>query len=185
MKMDSPQEKMNKKLEELKRIFGEPKPVQFLSELTMRTFCIGFYLPLYGSLSYLIDNTTAYKNISCTAKVEYNGEYTITGQKDYDVFAKNIEHINAPTSIEFIYYLSDSSYSLGVSINDIEVAFTVYFQKDHYELVYSRSGAEKLRYSKKYNEDIEPVEIYKLRDEIKDYVFHKVAENIEEILSRM
>ncbi len=182
--MDSPEEKMNKKLEELKKMLGEPKPVQFLSESTVKTFCIGFYLPLYGSLSYLIDKTAAYKNISCTAKVEHNGEYIITGQKDYDVFAKNIEHIIAPTSIEFIYYISDSYYSLGVNINDIKVAFTVYFLKDHYELVYTRSGTERIRYSKKYNEDIEPAEIYKLRDEIKDYVFQKVADNIEEILSR-
>lgn len=181
--MNSPQEKMNKKLEELKKLLGESKPVQYLSESTVRNFCIGFYLPLYGSLSYLIDNTTAYKNISCTAKVEHNGEYTISGQKDYDIFAKSIENIIAPTSIEFIYYLWDSSYSLGVNISDIKVSFTVYFLKDHYDLVYERHGKEKLRFSKKYNEDIEPSEIYQLRDEIVDYVFDKVSKNIEEILS--
>lgn len=183
--MGSPQENMQKKFEELKSVLNTANPVRMLTESAMRSFCVGFYLPLIGSLSHLKDQTATYSSISCLASVEYGKTFLITGHADYDAFAKGIERIVAPTTIEFTFYLKEPTYSLGdVQMDDIDVNFSVYFQKENYDLVYVKHGQEVVRYSKKYNEDLEPKEIYHVRDEICGYVFDKVSKNMDYILSK-
>ena len=184
--MGSPQENMQEKFEELNNKLKTSKPVLVLSELSMRSFCIGFYLPLIGSLSHLKDQTAAYNNISCLASVEHGKTFLINDHYSYETFAKGIERIVAPTFIEFTFNLRESTYSLGgIQMEDINVDFSVYFLKEIYELVYVKHGKEVIRYTKKYNEDIEPNEIYQLRDKICDYVFNKVTSNMEFILSKV
>lgn len=184
--MSNPQEKMQTKFEELKVKLKSVRIVPTLNESTVRSFCIGFYLPLIGSLAYLKQQTSAYQKISCTAKIEHSNTFIINDHLDYDDFAKGLEKIIAPTLVDFTFNLTQSTYSIGkIEINDIHVTFTVYFQKENYDLVYVENGMEVLRYTKTYDQDLEPSEIVIIRDRICNYIFDRVTENMEWALSQI
>jgi hypothetical protein len=181
--MSNPQNKMAEKFEELKDKLKSVQVIPILSKDTMRSFCIGFHLPLTGSLYYLLDNTTAYLDIQCLAQVEAGHLYTIRNFDEYDQFARSIEDILAPTMIDFTFNLNNSIYNVnGVTMNDINVTFSVFFLRDRYELVY-QGGPSEYRVEKKYNEDIEPEEILNLRDRICDNIFNRVTQNMEIVLA--
>jgi hypothetical protein len=181
--MDNPQNKMLEKVEELKNKLKTVQIIPTLSKITMQSFCIGFHLPLTGSLYYLLDNTTAYLGIQCLAKVEHGPTYIIKDFTQYDKFAKSIEDVTAPTTIDFTFNLTNSIYNVNdISMNDIDVTFSVYFLKEKYEVVYSQQGQNEFRLEKQYNEDIEPSEIFELRNKICDHIFDRVTTNIEAVL---
>lgn len=174
---------MNNKVEELAAMLKPMKVVPILSPQSIRQFCIGFHLPLTGSLYHLIDQTTAYLSITCSAKIEHGKNFVIKDFKSYDLFAKEIESIVAPATIDFTFNLTNSTYVVnGISIDDINVTLSVYFLVNKYEIVYVQNGREKVRFEKKYYTDIEPNEILILRDQICDYIFDKVADNIDQVL---
>jgi hypothetical protein len=180
--MINPQSKMLEKFEELKGRLKSVQLVPILSKETVRSFCIGFHLPLTGSLYYLLDNTTAYLKIQCLAQVENGHLYAIRNFEEYDQFAKSIVDIQAPTTIDFTFNLTNSIYNVnGVSMSDVNVTFSVYFVKDKYEIVYT-NGHTELRFEKRYNEDIEPAEILELRDRICDNIFNRVTLNMDAVL---
>lgn len=179
--MNDSEKLINKKYEELKELLDRSSHLPVISKHTVISFCTGFHLPLMGSLTYLQDNTATYQSIKCVAKVTYGDEYLIGSPQDYEVFARAIENITAPTAIDFTFVLKEGIYNT----EDINVSFSVFFSRDEYIITYDQHGVDETSFKKKYLEDIDLDEILILRDKICDNIFKRVAQEMDRLLDQI
>lgn len=184
--MTDSEKRMNTKNEELNGKLKVQQVTAVISVASMRQFCVGFHLPLMGSLFHLKDKTKSYHTIRCRASIVGGQAYTIEDRQEYDTFARAIEGIQAPTTIDFTFELTNSVYKVdGIPMNDIRVAFLVNFLQNNYEIIYHQNGQDELALSKNYYTDIEPEEILLLRDRICDQIFDRVSNNMEAVMAAM
>lgn len=182
--MTDSEKKMNAKNEELNAKLKVQKVTPVISVGTIRQFCIGFHLPLIGSLYHLKNRTTSYHVIQCRASIVGGNTFIIKRVQEYDQFSRAIEGIQAPTTIDFTFELADSVYKVnGIPMNDIRLTFSVNFFQDNYEITYHQNGQDELTFTKDYCTDVEPEEIRLLRDRICDQIFDRVATNMESVMA--
>lgn len=176
--MSKYKEIMDRKVAQIEANLSNPKEVVLFSANSVTMFAIGFHLPLMGMLTYLQDTTTAYLEIECQTSCDQIDRHVIKNRQQYDVFARDLLKITPRVGIDFIFHLSKSIYGT----DDISLQFSVYFSNHEYDIVYDANGSNEQRFTKKYLSDIEPSEIYILRDKICDTIFGMVAFKIDKIL---